>query len=209
MTLLPPFPSLNVLLTINSSAHNSFCSFSAPLSSFFSFTLYLLHIVFLAFVLSPYCCCLHFILPKLIFYTYHVIWLVWLMAPCLGVYLSLCLFVGFHNSVYMCRLLASSWISLCDTHDGFLTTCVFSMLTCIAVAVIAWVFEGGGLFICVFPPCLYLWLPLCNFPSERTWIAFYQPCMDFCIFVVFFVCLLVWLWCFSMYILGDFKRNLI
>lgn len=110
------FLPLNVLLTVNSSAHNSFCSFSAPLSSFFSFTLYLLHIVFLAFVLSPYCCCLHFILPKLIFYTYHVIWLVWLMAPCLGVYLSLCLFVGFHNSVYMRRLLASSWISLSVTH---------------------------------------------------------------------------------------------
>lgn len=43
---------------------------------------------------------------------------------------------------------------------------------------------------------LYLWLPLCNFPSERTWIAFYQACVGFCIFFFSEGCVFVFVYAF-------------
>lgn len=50
---------------------------------------------------------------------------------------------------------------------------------------------------------LYLWLPMCNFLSEKTWIAFCQVYMGFCIFLCF-VCV-----CSAVFLCGLCRRHVL
>ena len=141
-------------------------------------------------VLAPHCR-QHFIPPQLIFYTYQVIWAgLWLICLCHRV--CVCVSDNGHVVSFSCVvcLLLVGYLSV-GVPNVPCYWCIFNNMctyVCVCVCVCGLIYLASLSF------SLYLWLPLCNFPSERTWIAFYQAYMGFCIFFGLCVCVCA-CWC--------------
>lgn len=104
----------------------------------------------------------------------------WLIGLCVCV----CLITGMLCFSCVIYVLPVGYLSVCVPKvQG--RWCIFNYM-CTYVCGCTYLSVCVGLFIWLPSLFLYLRLPLCNFPSERTRIAFYQAYMGFCIF--WFVC---------------------